>query len=173
MPVLWDWIGLPQAVILAVAVQRAAELAYARRNTARLLAGGGQEHGGGHYPLFILLHGGWLAALLALTPADAPVCWPLLAAFGLLQAGRVWAVATLGPYWTTRIITVPGAPLVRGGPYRYLRHPNYAIVAGEIVLLPLAFGQWTIAAAFGLANAALLLHRIRVEDGVLAERSRG
>jgi len=164
------WFGWPQAIVLLVALQRIAELRYARRNAARLLAEGGEEVGAGHYPLFFLIQGGWLLALLALTPASAPISWPLLAVFLLLQAGRVWVIATLGRYWTTRIITVAGAPLVTAGPYRWVRHPNYLVVAAEIVVLPLVFGQIWIAAVAGAATALLLRHRIAVEDRSLAGR---
>jgi methyltransferase len=97
----------------------------------------------------------------------------LLALFVLLQAGRVWVVATLGPYWTTRIITLPGAPLVTGGPFRFVRHPNYLVVTGEIAVLPLAFGAWRIALVFSVLNALLLAWRIRVESGALAARRGG
>lgn len=161
--ILWITLGL-------VALQRLGELAYAQHNTRRLLARGGIEIGRAHYPLFILLHGGWLVALAALVPADAPPVWPLLALFLLLQAGRVWVVATLGPYWTTRIITLPAAPLVRRGPYRFVRHPNYLVVTGEIAVLPLAFGAWRIALVFSVLNALLLVWRIRIENEALAAR---
>ncbi len=161
-------IGLPQIVVLLVAAQRLGELAYARRNTQRLLAAGGVEHGAGHYPLIVALHGGWLAALFVLVPPSAPADWWLLGCYGLLQLGRFWVIVSLGARWTTRVITLPGAPRVRSGAYRFLRHPNYLIVALEIPLLPLAFGAWQIALGFGLANLALLAHRIRVEDRALA-----
>lgn len=162
--------GLPQLIVLLVAAQRLGELVLARRNTARLLAHGGRELGRRHYPLFILLHGGWLAALFVLTPAGAPVSWPLLAAFAVLQGLRVWVVASLGPFWTTRIITVPDAPLVRRGPYRWLRHPNYLVVIAEIAVLPLAFGMAGLAVVFSVLNLALLAWRVRVEAGALAGR---
>lgn len=160
--------GLPQWILLAVAVQRLAELAYARRNTRRLLAAGGIEHGAGHYPLFIVLHGGWLLALFVLTPAEASVSWSLLGLFVVLQMARLWVIGSLGPAWTTRIIVRPDSRLVRRGPYRWMRHPNYAIVAVEIVVLPLAFGEWAVALVAGLANAALLRHRIGKEEAALA-----
>ncbi len=160
--------GLAQIVILLVALQRLAELGYARRNARRLLAAGGVEHGAGHYPLFVALHGAWLAALFVLVPAEAPADWGLLGLYGLLQLGRLWVIASLGGRWTTRVIVVPGAPLVTRGPYRFLRHPNYLVVALEIPVLPLAFGAWQIALGFGLANLALLAHRIRVEERALA-----
>ncbi len=160
--------GLAQIVTLLVALQRLAELGYARRNARRLLAAGGVEHGAGHYPLFVVLHGAWLVALFVLVPAAAPADWGLLGLYGLLQLGRLWVIASLGARWTTRVIVVPGAPLVTRGPYRFSRHPNYLIVALEIPVLPLAFGAWHIALVFGLANLALLAQRIRVEERALA-----
>ncbi len=162
--------SLSQWIVLAVAVQRLAELLFARRNERRLKAAGGLEVGSRHYPLVVIVHAGWLAALWFLVPADGPVIWSLLAVFAALQVARLWVIASLGRYWTTRIVTVPGAPLVRSGPYRRFRHPNYAIVAAEIAVLPLAFGAWEVALVFSLANGALLLHRIRVEDAALAPR---
>jgi len=162
--------GWPQIIVLLVAAQRLSELALARRNTVRLLQQGGQEIGARHYPLFVLLHGGWLLALFLLVPATAPLSIPLLAVFVVLQLLRVWIVLSLGPYWTTRVISVPGAPLVRRGPYRYLRHPNYVMVAAEIAVLPLAFGAWQIAIVSSILNLALLWHRVRIENAVLATR---
>jgi methyltransferase len=162
--------GLAQAVVLLVALQRLAELAWAWRNTRRLLARGGLEAGRGHYPLMVLLHGAWLAAIAVMVPADAAASLLLLGAYMALQAGRLWVILSLGPYWTTRIVTVPDAPLVRIGPYRLCRHPNYAVVALEVPMLPLVFGAWKIALIFGVLNLALLAWRIRVEDRVLAGR---
>ena len=162
--------GLPQWIVLAVAVQRLFEIAYANRNTRRLLADGGREAGAGHYPLFIVLHAGWLIALFVIVPHDASILWPLIGVFAVLQLGRLWVIASLGRYWTTRIITVEGAPLIRRGPFKFLRHPNYAIVTCELAVLPLAFGAWWIAGVFTILNAALLTHRIRIENAVLAKR---
>lgn len=159
-----------QWIILAVAALRLAELTYAAHNHHRLLAAGGHEVGAGHYPLFVLLHGTWLVALFFLVPENAPIHVAPLVIFVLLLGARAWVILTLGRYWTTRIITVPGAPLVRSGPYRLGRHPNYVIVVGEFAVLPLVFGAWQIAVVFSLLNAALLWHRIRVEDLALAER---
>ncbi len=160
--------GLAQIVTLLVALQRLAELVYARRNARRLLAAGGVEHGTGHYPLMVALHAGWLVALFVLVPAQAPADWALLGLYGLLQLGRLWVIASLGGRWTTRVIVLPEAPLITRGPYRYVRHPNYLIVALEIPVLPLAFGAWQIALGFGLANLALLALRIRIEERALA-----
>jgi methyltransferase len=162
--------GWPQAIVLLVAVQRLGELALSARNMRRLIARGGVEVGAGHYPAMVAIHTGWLLALFFLVPADAPILWLPLAAFAVVQGFRVWVIATLGPYWTTRIVTLPGAPLVRSGPYRFLRHPNYVVVAAEILLLPLAFGAVAIAAVFTVLNAAILHTRIRAENAALAER---
>ena len=101
-------------------------------------------------------------------PADTPPSWPLLALYAALQLGRVWVIATLGERWTTRLIVLPGGRLVARGPYRYMRHPNYAIVAGEILVLPLAFGAAALALAFSAANLVLVGRRIAIEDRVLA-----
>jgi methyltransferase len=161
----------PLAWILAfVVAQRLAELALARTNTRRLLARGGREVGRRHYPLFILLHASWLLVMAASIPLEARPVWPLVAGFFVLQALRVWVIATLGHYWTTRIITIDGAPLVRRGPFRFVRHPNYWVVTGEIAVLPLAFGAWEIALIWSGLNALLLRHRIRVEGAALAPR---
>jgi methyltransferase len=157
-------------IILLVAAQRIAELIYATRNTHALLRRGGVEFGSGHYPLFVLLHAAWLIALLVLVPAETSPSWPLLILFVLLQAMRLAVVLSLGPYWTTRIITVPHEPLVRRGPYRFLRHPNYLVVAAEIAVLPLVFGAWDIALIFSLLNGALLTWRIRIEEQALTPR---
>lgn len=160
--------SIPQWIVLLVAAQRLAEIAYARGNVRRLRAAGGREYGAGHYPLFVLVHGGWLAALFLLTPADAAVNLPLIGLYLLLQLGRLWVIASLGRRWTTRVIVLPDVPLVRRGPYRFLRHPNYLVVAAEIAVLPLAFGAWQIALGFSLLNAPVLWHRIRVENAALA-----
>jgi methyltransferase len=103
-------------------------------------------------------------------PPNTPPSLPLAALFAVLLVARAWTIASLGRYWTTRVITLPDEPLVRRGPYRFLRHPNYLIVAGEIAVLPLIFGAWRLALLFSVANSALLWYRIRVEDRALAPR---
>ena len=158
---------LQYAIIALVALQRIVELAYARRNSRSLLDAGAVEHGAGHYPLFVLLHTSWLAAL-ALWPMRSLDLW-LLGVFIVLQILRVWVVFSLGGRWTTRVLVLPGAPLIRRGPYRYLRHPNYMIVAGEVAILPLAFGLWEIAVIFSVLNGLLLTRRIRTENRAHAE----
>ncbi len=161
---------LPYLIIAAVALQRLIEVGYATRNTRALLIRGGIEAGRRHYPLFVLLHAAWLLAILVALPEPPVIHVAPLVIFILLQAARLWVIASLGPYWTTRIITLPGAALIRRGPYRYLRHPNYLIVAGEIVALPLVFGEVWVALIFSALNAMLLAWRIHVEEGVLRER---
>jgi methyltransferase len=159
-----------QIIIGAVLLQRLLELWIARRNTERLVAEGAIEVAPEHYHYFVVLHAAWLCALVLLTPDHAPVDVFWLSLFILLQAGRVWVMVALGRFWTTRILTVPGAKLVQTGPYRFLRHPNYVIVAGEIAVLPLVFGHWTMALLFSALNAMLLWVRIRAENEALAER---
>ena len=162
---MWLWV-----VLTAVAAQRLWELWLADRNTKRLLAEGAVEVGAAHYPLFILLHASWLAAIAIVTPwTIVPNLW-WLGLYLLLQLGRLWVISTLGRFWTTRIITLPSAPLVRRGPYRFVRHPNYVVASLEIAVLPLAFGQVWTALAWSIANALLVGWRIRIEDRALNER---
>ena len=159
-----DWLT---ALILAlVTLERLGELALARRNTRALLAAGAQEFAAGHYPLIVLLHAAWLSGLWILA-WGRPVILPLLAIFLVLQMLRLWVLATLGKRWTTRIIVIPGEPLVRRGPYRILSHPNYAVVAGEIACLPLVFALTWYALIFSVANALMLTLRIRAENRAL------
>ena len=158
----------PSIAILAfVTFQRLAELVLARQNTAKLLAMGAREYAPGHYPLIVAVHTLWLAALWWLAPGR-PIHWPLFILFVLLQLGRVWVLRTLGPRWTTRIIVLPGAPLVTGGPFRFVSHPNYLVVIGEIAVLPLVFGLWQVAALFTVLNALVLAIRIRAENRALS-----
>lgn len=158
--------ALPSALFIAfLVVQRLAELVIARRNTRRLLARGAIEHGASHYPLIVALHAGWLASI-AVFGLGRPVQPVFLAAFALLQMLRVWILATLGPRWTTRII-VTGEPLVRRGPFRWLRHPNYTLVVTEIAVAPLVLGLTWVAVLFSVLNAAVLWIRIRAENAAL------
>ncbi|MBS0333093.1 MAG: hypothetical protein JSS35_10025 [Proteobacteria bacterium] len=140
----------------------------ARRNTARLLAAGGREAGRRHYPLMVALHAAWLIGLWLLS-WDRRVFLGWLCAYIALEALRVWVLASIGRRWTTRIIVVPGETLVRKGPYRFIPHPNYAVVAGEIAVLPLVFGLPFYALVFTALNAAMLWIRIRTESAALAE----
>ena len=158
------------AVLAFVTAQRLGELVLANRNTKRLLAQGGVERGAGHYPLIVGLHAAWLAGLWIMA-WNRPVSMGWLAVFAVLQLGRLWVLATLGSRWTTRIITMPGAPLVRRGPYRFFPHPNYAVVAGEMFVLPMTFGLWAFALVFSVLNASVLVIRIRAENQALREAS--
>ena len=157
----------PAVLLLAfVTAQRLGELWLARRNTASLLADGAFEAAPGHYPLIVLVHTAWLGGLWWYgwsSPLDP--LW--LTVFLVLQAGRVWVLAALGRRWTTRIIVLPGAPLVTGGPYRFVSHPNYLIVIGEIAALPLCLGLPWFALAFSAANLGVLAIRVRAENASL------
>jgi methyltransferase len=157
-------LGWAHVLIAFVALQRLAELVYARRTTQALLARGAVETGANHYPLMVLLHGGWLIALAIFAEPNPEPRWLWLAVFFVCQGLRLWILMSLGPYWTTRIITLPGAPAVGTGLYRYVRHPNYLIVAIEIPALPLGLGLPWLALMFGLLNLTLLAYRIRIED---------
>lgn len=157
------------SLLIFVALTRIAELLYAQRNADALRARGAVEWGKAHYPLFVIVHGGWLISILVLMPRDVEVQWIFIFLFASFFALRIWVIATLGPYWTTRIITLD-EPLVLKGPYRFVRHPNYLAVAGEIASLPLAIGQWRVALVFTLLNAGLLYWRIRIEDRALSPR---
>jgi methyltransferase len=154
------------ALLAFVTAQRLAELAYARRNEARLRARGAVEYAPEHYWLIVTLHTTWVAGLW-LMATDKPVnpIWLLL--FVVLQVLRLWVLATLKDRWTTRIIVLPEAALVSSGPYRFIRHPNYAIVAAEIFVLPMVFGLYAYAIAFSLLNAVVLAIRIRAEERAL------
>jgi methyltransferase len=154
-------------VILAlVTLQRLGELWLSNRNTRRLLARGARESGAAHYTLIVAVHVLWLATLWWLAPTR-PIDGFWLAMFVLLELARIWVVASLGARWTTRIIILPGEPLVRRGPYRFVNHPNYLVVVGEIAVLPLVFGLWQVALLFSLLNAAILAVRIREESRAL------
>ena len=157
----------PAVVLLAfVTAERLIELWLARRNTAALLANGAFEAAPGHYPLIVLLHALWLAGLWLIGRAS-PLSPGWLVIFLALQVLRVWVLMTLGRRWTTRIIVLPGAPLVANGPYRLLSHPNYLVVICEIAALPLCFGLPFYALVFSVANAMILAIRIRAENAAL------
>lgn len=154
------------AILVFVTLQRILELVIARSNTMRLKARGGVEHAAGHYPLMVILHSSWLVGLWWFAPGQSvQPFWLIL--FFVMQAARIWVLATLGRRWTTRIITVPGETLVSKGPYRFISHPNYVIVVAEILALPMAFGLYVFAVVFSLLNALVLVVRIRAENAAL------
>lgn len=159
---------MPEGLLLLafIALQRAAELWLARRHTAALMAKGAVEHAAGHYPLIVAFHAAWLLGMLALA-WDHPVNLAWLGVIAVLQAARYWIIGTLGERWTTRIIVLPGAPPVTAGPFRLMRHPNYAVVAAEIAAVPLALGLPVFAAVFFVLNLAILAIRIQAETKAL------
>lgn len=168
---MWEHgIGAPQIAALLILVQRGLEEIYSERNTRRLIAAGGREVGHDYYPVVAITHLAWIAALFLLIPASAPILWPLLALYLALQVVRYWVIASLGRFWTHRIITVEGAPIVREGPYRLLRHPNYAVTILETFLLPLVFADAAVAVIFGCVWSAVLYYKVLLEDKALAER---
>jgi len=159
--------------LLVLAIERGVELAVSARHARRLLARGGVEVGRGHYGPMVVFHGAFLVACAVEAvahPAPAPLAALAALAGALLAQGlRWWAIATLGERWCTRVIVLRGAAPVTGGPYRFLRHPNYLAVVLEIACVPLAFGAWRTALAFSAGNAILLAVRIRAEEGALGE----
>lgn len=162
-------------LILAIGVERLAELIVSRRNAQWAFAHGGKEFGLEHYPVMVTVHTALLlGCVLEVWALHRPFVWwlgwPMLAVVALTQLLRWWCVTTLGPRWNTRVIVVPEAPLVRRGPYRWLHHPNYVAVVAEGVALPLVHTAWLTALCFTLADALLLTVRVRVEDAALGYR---
>jgi methyltransferase len=164
-------VGVSVALLVVVTAQRLLELVISKRNTAELLARGAVEHGAAHYPAMVLLHAAWLIGLWLFAAGLEPSL-PLIGLYLLLQAFRVWTLASIGRRWTTRIIVAPGEPLVAKGPYRFMRHPNYAVVIAEILVLPLVFGLNAFAMLFSLLNLAMLAVRIPAEAAALADAPR-
>ncbi|SDQ65775.1 isoprenylcysteine carboxyl methyltransferase family protein [Quadrisphaera sp. DSM 44207] len=167
------------AVLLAlVAAQRLLEVHLTRRNLRWARARGGVEAGRGHFPAMAALHTAFLLACLAeVLLLDRPFLpalgWSMVAVLVLTQAVRVWCIRTLGPRWSARVVVVPGLPLVQGGPYRWLRHPNYVVVAVELLALPLVHTAWLTAVVFSAADAVLLLrYRIPAEEAALRAAAR-
>lgn len=154
-------------LIVFLVMQRLAELGFAQWNTLKLRADGAVEFGASHYPIMVALHAFWLVALWV-AGHDRPIDPLWLTLFVLLQAGRLWVIASLGRRWTTRVIVLPGAAPMASGPYRFIKHPNYLVVALEIAVVPLALGLPILALVFSLANAVMLAVRISVENRALA-----
>jgi methyltransferase len=160
-------------LIAVVACERLAELVIARRNLAWSLERGGVEVGAGHYPVMVVLHTGFLLGCLAeVFLLDRPFLpalgWSMLAIVVAAQVLRWWCITTLGPRWNTRVVVIPGAPRVNGGPYRLFSHPNYVAVVAEGIALPLVHTAWITALVFTILNAALLTRRITTENSALA-----
>jgi methyltransferase len=163
-------LGVPQVVAALILVQRGFEELYSRRNTARLTAAGAYEVGRDYYPVVAVTHLAWVASILLLVRSDSPILWPLAALYIGLQAVRVWTIASLGPFWTHGIINLDGAPTIRRGPYRWMRHPNYAVTIAETFLLPLVFEAWAVALIMTAVWVAVLRYKIILEDKALATR---
>ena len=159
-----DLIGAPQIAALLLLAQRGLEELYSARNTKALIALGAHEVGRGFYPVVAATHLAWIASLFFLVPADAPILWPLIVYYLALQLVRYWVIFTLGRFWTHRIFTLPGAPVVARGPYRYLRHPNYAVTIVETFVLPLAFGALALATIMTALWWTVLAYKMRLED---------
>jgi methyltransferase len=160
-------------LIAVVACERLAELVIARRNLAWSLERGGVEVGAGHYPVMVVLHTAFLVGCLAeVILLDRPFLpalgWSMLAIVVAAQVLRWWCITTLGPRWNTRVVVIPGAPRVNGGPYRLFSHPNYVAVVAEGIALPLVHTAWITALVFTVLNAALLTRRITTENAALA-----
>jgi methyltransferase len=160
-------VSFAELILALVTLQRAGELVISRKNTRQLLARGAVEVASGHYPAVVAVHAAWLLSLWVFGH-DQPVNPVALAVYLALQGFRIWVLRTLGSRWTTRIIILPEQPLVSAGPYRWLSHPNYAVVTGEIAVLPLVFDLPLLAALFTVLNAAVLAIRIRAENRALA-----
>jgi methyltransferase len=167
---LAEYFGTPQIAATCILLQRGLEELLSRQNTRRLMHLGGREVGREYYPVVAVAHLSWIAALAFLTPPSAHVHMPLLLAFLALQILRYWIIGTLGRYWTHRIITLPQAPIVDKGPYRFLHHPNYAVSLAETLVLPLAFRQLAMALIFTVLWGAVLRFKIFLEDEALAAR---
>jgi methyltransferase len=167
-----DFIGAPQIAALLLLVQRGLEELYSARNTKALVEEGAHEVGRAYYPVVAATHLAWIASLFFLIPADTPILWPLIVYYLVLQVVRYWVIFTLGRFWTHRILTLPGAPVVARGPYRYLRHPNYAVTILETFVLPLAFGALALAAIMTTLWWTVLAYKMRLEDEEMAARRR-
>lgn len=167
---LSDAIGLPQLAALLVLLQRGAEELHSARNTRALLAEGATEAGASYYPVVATTHLAWIASLFFLIPPTAQASVVLAIVYIALQGVRYWIIGTLGRYWTHRIITLPAAPIVQRGPYKLIRHPNYAVTIAETFLLPAVFGAWALGFIMTAIWTAVLAYKIRLEDEALAAR---
>src|SRR5262245_37647432 len=167
---LSDSFGPPQITAVLILIQRGLEELHSQRNTRRLLRQGAHEVGRDYYPVVAATHLAWIASLAFLVPPNAPLQLLPLVLFLALQPVRYWIIGTLGRYWTHRIITLPEAQIVAKGPYRLVRHPNYAVTLAETLLLPLAFGQLALGIIFAAVWGAVLYYKVQLEDAALAKR---
>lgn len=152
--------------LVFIIVQRLSELAISKANTKRLLERGAYEVGANHYPAMVAIHSAWIVCLVLFGYAQTvSPFWLIL--FAILQAFRVWILTSLGSRWTTRIIILE-EPLVTRGPFKFIRHPNYALVVAEIIVAPMVLGLWWVAVVFTILNAAMLYVRINAEEKALS-----
>lgn len=165
-----DTFGLPQIAAVLILIQRALEELHSQRNTQRLFEQGAHEEGREYFSVVATTHLCWVASLAFLIPGSASVHMFLLILFLALQPLRYWIIATLGCYWTHRIITLPNAPIVTQGPYRFVRHPNYVLTLAETFLLPVAFGQAALGVIFTVIWGAVLRYKILLEDRAISMR---
>ena len=165
-----ELIGPAQLFALALLIQRGFEEIHSQRNTRRLLNEGASEAGASYYPVVAVTHLSWIAAVFLLVPVGAKMSVPLLGFFLALQVARYWIIFSLGQYWTHRIISQPAAPIVRNGPYRFLRHPNYLVTFLETILVPAIFGAWAVGLLFGVIWGVVLVYKIKLEDEALDAR---
>lgn len=170
LPVFYDFVGAPQIAAILLLAQRGLEELHSMRNTKRLMGKGAKEEGANYYPVVAVTHLAWIASLAFLIPASTQVSVPLLALYLVLQVIRYWVLGTIGQYWTHRIITLPDAPIVKKGPYSFVRHPNYVVTLTETALLPLVFGAFSIAVIMTAIWGAVLSYKIILEDKALASR---
>ncbi len=167
-----DSFGWPQIVALVILLQRVLEELYSRRNTRSLIAAGAREIGRSYYPVVATTHLAWIASIYFLIPASAEIHSILAIIYLILQCARYWIIGTLGRYWTHRIFTLDNAPVVRRGPYQFVRHPNYAVTIAETFLLPMVFGCFALGIIMGAVWSAVLSYKILLEDEGLSERRR-
>ncbi|MCB1503045.1 MAG: hypothetical protein KDK07_25250 [Bauldia sp.] len=165
-----DLLGPPQIAAAILLLQRGLEELYSARNTRRLLKAGAHESGREYYPVVAVTHLAWIASIFFLVPPSAPIVWPFLVLYVLLQPVRYWVIGTLGRYWTHRIIVLPAAPVVVRGPYRFVRHPNYAVTIAETLVLPLAFGAVALALIMTAIWSAVVGYKIVLENQANAGR---
>ncbi len=163
-------IGAPQIAAALVLLQRGGEELYSARNTRALRAAGAHEVGGDYYPVVATTHLAWIASLFFLVSPQAPILWPLIVYYLALQVARYWVIASLARFWTHRIVTLEAEPVVSRGPYRYLRHPNYAVTIIETFVLPLAFGALALATIMTALWWTVLAYKIKLEDQALDVR---
>lgn len=169
---LFGFIGAPQIAAVLVLAQRGLEELYSARHTKALLAEGGREEGSAFYPVVAAAHLASIASLFFLVPPSAPILWPLITYYFVLQIVRYWTIGSLGRYWTHRIITLPDAPIIARGPYAYVSHPNYALTIVETFVLPLAFGALALASIMSALWWTVISAKIRLEDEALQARRR-